>query len=120
MNKVKTDFAEEDSVTIPKSLNETVEYLTKLAGDDVDSIGSMTVDTFVACSHHSLGRWIRNNWNLWKEKGPLYEELKKLGFTHADDMSSVILKNFYHSTKGEKFDIKAYELECKRHWEQYK
>jgi hypothetical protein len=44
--------------------------------------------------HHGLGRWIRNNWDLWKG-GALLEHMKSLGFTHPDDMSMSLIKEFW-------------------------
>lgn len=44
--------------------------------------------------HHGLGRWIRNNWDLW-QGGPLLNHMKTLGFTHPDDMSQSLIEEYW-------------------------
>ena len=77
---------------IPQNLQEAIEELDrKLNKEDKEYIvenGSLAV-------HHSLGRWIRNNWGLWKEEdNELKASLKKLGYRHPDDMSNYIIKQY--------------------------
>ena len=77
---------------IPQNLREAIEELDrKLNKEDKEYIvenGSLAV-------HHSLGRWIRNNWGLWKEEdNELKASLKKLGYRHPDDMSNYIIKQY--------------------------
>ena len=77
---------------IPQNLQEAIEELDrKLNKEDKEYIvenGSLAV-------HHSLGRWIRNNWGLWNEEdNELKASLKKLGYSHPDDMSNYIIKQY--------------------------
>lgn len=77
---------------IPQNLQEAIEELDrKLNKEDKEYIvenGSLAV-------HHSLGRWIRNNWGLWNEEdNGLKTSLKKLGYSHPDDMSNYIIKQY--------------------------
>lgn len=77
---------------IPQNLQEAIEELDrKLNKEDKEYIvenGSLAV-------HHSLGRWIRNNWGLWNEEdNELKASLKKLGYRHPDDMSNYIIKQY--------------------------
>ena len=76
---------------IPKNLEEAIEYLNnELSQEDKDYLiknGAISV-------HHSLGLWIRNNWNLWNGESEIKENLYKLGYTHPDDMSNYIIKEF--------------------------
>lgn len=77
---------------IPQNLQEAIEELDrKLNKEDKEYIvenGSLAV-------HHSLGRWIRNNWGLWNEEdNELKISLKKLGYRHPDDMSNYIIKQY--------------------------
>ena len=44
-------------------------------------------------AHTSLGRWIRNEWELW-EGSKLKDNIEKLGFTHPDDMSNYIIEEY--------------------------
>lgn len=69
--------------------------------------------------HHGLGRWMRNNWDLW-QGGPLLEHMKSLGFQHPDDMSQSLIEEYWArqnnlpSTMQE--DIKKYA----EYWEKTK
>ena len=76
---------------IPKNLEEAIKYLDKeLLQEDKDYLiknGPISV-------HHSLGMWIRNNWNLWNGESEIKENLHKLGYSHPDDMSNYIIEEF--------------------------
>ena len=78
-----------------------------LQQDDKDYIvenGSIAV-------HHSLGRWIRNNWGLWDdEANDLKRIFTKIGISHPDDMSDHIIKWYIHHLKN---DDEFYKKEIK-------
>lgn len=81
------------------NINEAIKYLDKeLNQEDKDYLldnGSLSV-------HHSLGRWIRNNFGLWAEEDtPLKSELKELGYKHPDDMSNFIIEKYIEYVKME-------------------
>ena len=82
---------------IPKNLEEAIKYLDKeLLQEDKDYLiknGAISV-------HHSLGRWIRNNWNLWNGESEIKESLLKLGYSHPDDMSNYIIEEFVKYLKN--------------------
>lgn len=83
---------------IPSNLFEAVHELDKsLSQDDKEYLlenGALSV-------HHSLGRWIRNNWGLWNEDdNELKANLKKLGFEHPDDMSNYIIELYIEYLKN--------------------
>lgn len=83
-------MAKEEKRNIPKTLEEAIIELDKeLSSEDKSFLlenGSLSV-------HHSLGRWIRNNWGLWGDS-----ELKKYllgqGIEHPDDMSNYIIEEY--------------------------
>jgi len=77
---------------IPNNLKEAIKELdTELLDEDKEYIlehGSLAV-------HHSLGRWIRNNWGLWNEEyTELKKDLRERGYEHPDDMSNYIIEKF--------------------------
>lgn len=76
---------------IPKNLEEAIKYLDKeLSQEDKDYL----IENVAIYAHHSLGRWIRNNWNLWNGESEIKESLLKLGYSHPDDMSNYIIEEF--------------------------
>ena len=49
--------------------------------------------------HHTIGRWLRNNWELW-QGGALAQLLITWGIKHPDDMSHVLLKGYWNHCNG--------------------
>ena len=87
---------------IPSNLEEAIKELDKeLSNEDKEYLlehGALSV-------HHSLGSWIRNNCGLWnKEDNELKSSIKKLGYSHPDDMSNYIIEQYieYYKSKNEK------------------
>ena len=77
-------------VPIPKTVDEAVKTLAKIVSkEDRDYL----LENGAISMHHSMGRWIRNEWGLWTGS-ELKNELKKKGFEHPDDMSNYIIEEF--------------------------
>lgn len=80
----------QEKINIPDTIEEALLSLDEMLLDEdkqfIKENGSISV-------HHTLGRWIRNNWKLWEEKpNKLKQSLIDLGITHPDDMSDHIIK----------------------------
>ena len=58
-------------------------------------------DDAIAFSHHSIGQWIRNEWELWGGYGELKKWFIANEIKHPDDMSAIILRS-YHRFKNNK------------------
>ena len=85
--------------TIPNNPLEAIKCLDEITNDEDKKYlikhGALSV-------HHSLGRWIRNNWGLWDEQdNKLKSNLRKLKFEHPDDMSNYIIKLYIEYLKNE-------------------
>ena len=53
---------------IPTNLEESVQALRDmLPQDELDKFASWDREDALARSHHGVGRWMRNNWELWKD-----------------------------------------------------
>jgi hypothetical protein len=104
------------ATSIPTTLDEAIEALaTLLSEEDRVTIAKMS-ENEVSRLYHSLGQWIRNNWNLWIG-GPLLEHMKSLGFIHPDDMSSSIIREFWARMNGVPSKITEEIEEYKQFWE---
>lgn len=66
-------------------------------------------------AHFGLGLWMRNNWSLWA-RGPLATDMRRLGFTHPDDMSSTIIEGYIARLKNEPFDVAAKAEQYRAYW----
>ncbi len=56
--------------------------------------------------HHSLGTYLRHNWDLW-QGSRLKKYFENLGTTHPDDMSSIILNCYWRQLGNEPYDLKS-------------
>jgi hypothetical protein len=73
--------------------------------------------TDLIMTHHNVGRWIRNNCGLWSKEGALYQELAALGLHHPDDMSSVIIKEFWLQLNHQPSEIDEDVKKYKKYWD---
>lgn len=82
---------------IPNNIDECIDLLNSMiTNEDKEYL----IENGAISVHHTLGRWIRNNWKLWEnEETDLKTALKKLGFNHPDDMSNYIIENFINYLK---------------------
>lgn len=80
----------------PRNLKECFEALDIiLSSEDKKLIQEFESEKdMTANCHFGLGRWIRNNWELWSE-GQLSRYFKDLGIEHPDDMSGIILTSYW-------------------------
>jgi len=79
---------------IPTNLDECfTELLRELSDEDITEIKSGS-EKDLSIWHHSLGRWMRNNWGLW-QGSDLAKWFNSIGIHHADDMSGIIITSFW-------------------------
>jgi hypothetical protein len=84
----------------PTNLDEALLQLPNLLGTEDLTIFQETPEEYIPIYfHHGLGRYLRNNWELW-HGSPLAQYFHDLGVSHPDDMSSVILLSFYRKLHG--------------------
>ena len=99
----------------PASLDECMSALQEvLTTEEQAEVIGMTKDELIQC-HHGLGRWIRNNWDLWKG-GALFDYMKKLGFIHPDDMSMSIIREYWARMNKIPSTIETEIKEYKDYW----
>lgn len=86
----------------PKTIKEAIEtlddYFQYTSPDEKKFFNDSTTSNIVYQYHHGLGQKIRNAW-LWpkvSEKSDLHKLLYNLNIKHEDDMSSFLLKLFWH------------------------
>ena len=62
--------------------------------------------------HFTLGLWLRNNWNLWKQP-PLVQSLVERGASpHPDDLGSLLLLGYQKYLQSPFWDIASLEEEA--------
>jgi len=91
----------------PKNLEECNIYFDKhLKTKDIKYIKNLAADETYKL-HFSLGLYIRNNW-IYGERDPeLVKFLIDAGLHAPDDMSGIIIKNYWHHLNNTPFDLQG-------------
>lgn len=101
---------------IPVDLEDCFKIIKmELSPSEINKIMSMKIEELCRL-HHSLGRWIRNNWSLWGEEGALKDYFNNIGLHHADDMSGLIIESFWHHLRNEPLEIEKQIKEYQDFW----
>ena len=106
-------------MSTPTNLEECFQQLEKILSEEDRQMfieEDKTGEDMTIRFHSGLGRWIRNNWGLWAQSGPLYEQMKTLGLEHPDDMSGVILTSYWRSLHGRPLGIKQQVEKHQAYW----
>ena len=94
-----------EGVYIPKNLDETYTELSKLLKrKNKNKLLKSDESEFLTSQHFGLGKYIRNEWGLWK-LSRLYLWFKDKGVTHPDDISAIILKYYFRKNKNIEFNL---------------
>jgi len=81
-----------NGVYIPKDHIEALEELKEMSpAESLAKFRTQSEDMVVKKLHFGLGRWIRYNWNFY-EGSRLSEQLKSIGVSHPDDMSTFLMR----------------------------
>lgn len=107
-------------IYIPKDLDECNRQLDLLLKPrDKREIDSLESVDDMSNYHFGLGMWLRNNWGLWWGSR-LSEYIRNMGIYHPDDMSSIILENYFCYRHKIKFDLESKVKHYKEYWEKNK
>lgn len=108
------------STKIPTNLDEALIQLEQtLSQEDLDYIKASTTEDHMNVFHFSLGRAIRNNWQLWQDS-TLQKWFNNIGVQHADDMSGIILKCFWRKLHNKPLDVETQVKEAQDYWAKQK
>lgn len=96
-----------DGIYIPRTLGESFAQLDRLLPDSLKQhLRQPTPRSEGMNFHMGLGRWMRNNWQLWGGSR-LQQHLEALGVTHPDHMSGVIMATYGDYLNGKPLDEQA-------------
>jgi hypothetical protein len=99
----------------PTTLQEALVSLDKvLTQSEKQSFKSVKESDATVRAHFNLGRSLRNEWGLWAGS-PLAKNFNKLGITHPDDMSSIILVSYWRHLNGKPLEVEK-QVACYQHW----
>lgn len=105
-----------EGVYIPKNLEETFNELSKLIKrKEQNKLLKNDESEFLSSQHFRLGKYVRNEWGLWKSSR-LYLWFKDKGITHPDDISAIILKHYYRKNNKIEFNLDNEIIYYQQYW----
>lgn len=105
-----------EGIYIPKNLHDSFTELNKLIKrKDRNNLFKNNEKEFLTYQHFALGKYIRNEWGLWKASR-LYLWFKEKGIAHPDDISSIILKYYYRKNNQLEFNLENEIIYYKEYW----
>lgn len=103
----------------PTCLDECVDILLdeyKLDPNSWQKFKNSTEEDACSRLHFNIGRFFRNNWNLWNRKGQLTQWFLLNDVYHADDMSDIILRAFHRKLNKKSYNIVKLKERYVTHW----
>lgn len=109
---------ETPEANIPETFYEAVNLLDDLIDDEEDRklFRETSVSEVEARYHHTLGRYLRNEWRLWEDGTPLRTWFLSMDVEHADDMSGMLISAWWHQLNGMEFDLIGRIELAKAYW----
>jgi hypothetical protein len=106
---------------VPVNLDDAILFfLSRLDAASREQMEKWDEDTWLARTHHTAGRHMRNAWNLWGLKQgechALRDWFNALGIKHADDMSGIILRSIHRKAKNTEIQLDAQVDYYKKFW----
>lgn len=89
--------------TIPINIKECIDKML-MWNNGTDKFKRLLEADAIVSTHHTVGKWIRNEWGLW-QGSKLKDYFLGLGLTHPDDMSSIIIRGFHRHLNGKPMNI---------------
>ena len=102
---------------IPKNLDDALDELDKAldASEKAEIMAKKQQEDMVEY-HMGLGMWMRNNWGLWAGSR-LYASLYQLGLSQPDDMSGLILEEYWRKLHKLPLDTAEYVKKTQAYWD---
>jgi hypothetical protein len=103
---------------IPKTLDECNTNLdTILDKMEIENIRNMKEDSLITL-HFGLGLYIRNNWIRGNSKNELIEYFEKKEIFHPDDISFIIINNYWHYLHHLTYNLENDIARVKKNWQE--
>lgn len=105
----------------PASLSECFDVLEEILNDSEDRewFESSSEEEILNSTHHALGEWIRDNWNLWDKNASLYQHFYKMGLWHPDDISTFILRSYHRFVNKKELELSSQINRYIEYWKEY-
>jgi hypothetical protein len=105
----------------PTNLSECFDLLNEILNDSEDKewFKSSNEEEVLNSTHHALGEWIRESWNLWEKNSTLYNHFYKMGLWHPEDISIFILRSYHRFINKKELSL-SYQIDRYiDYWKEY-
>lgn len=96
----------------PNTIDEAVLFILNLSDMEKKNLEKLGSTYF----HHTAGRKLRNEWNLWDPDSTLHKNFRIIGIKHPDDMSCIILESAYRILNDLPIDLSGQVKRYKKYW----
>lgn len=103
----------------PETIDECMQALSEKLSVEQQAEFLRTPREDLISLHHSLGRWMRNNWSLW-QGGSLRDVMLTMGFVHADDMSQALIEEYWSRLNNLPSELEVRAQESIDYWKKEK
>jgi hypothetical protein len=104
----------------PKNLNECFTELINLLTQEDLKMFSSYHEKQIDSLHSTLGRQLRNDWELWNQESILHKWFLEKGIHHPDDMSFIILISFHRHLNKKSIELEKQIKRFKAYWDKMK
>lgn len=88
---------------IPTTVDECIQEMLSW-NNGIDEFKRKNESVAVTSTHHSVGKWVRNEWGLWSGS-KLKDYFVNLGVDHPDHMSGIIVLSFHRYLNGKPIEL---------------
>lgn len=107
-------------IYIPKDLYDSFNQINIFWHDTTKvKVKEWSEKEFTGNTHDGFGRWMRNNWQLWRGSR-LSKYFNDIGIVHPDDMSGIILTSYYRQINDKDIKLEEQIQYYKNYWEELK
>lgn len=105
----------------PANLYECFDELNNILKDSEDKEWFETTeeDEVINSTHHALGEWIRESWNLWDKNSVLYQHFYKMGLWNTEDISTFILRSYHRFINKKDLNLSGQIERYITYWKTY-
>ncbi|NEO88308.1 MAG: hypothetical protein F6J87_29230 [Spirulina sp. SIO3F2] len=104
---------------VPSDLTDAIDSLkSELSRQELEFI-RVSDESDLVRLHHSLGRSIRNEWDLWADSR-LANWFNEMDIFHPDDMSAIIIKSLHRDLAGRPLELEEQIDYYKEYWAKVK
>ncbi len=102
--------------SVPSTIKEALGMFLKALDEEERKALSGVDEDQVCLFHHTWGQDMRNYWSLWEKDTPLVNNFKKIGISHADDMTGILLTSAHRQLNKKPLKLNEQVSKFQEYW----